>query len=492
MERDVDAGESSMELATYHPDLDRTSARGKFEETKALVRREQEMETRRSDAKKHLYSDVWTKDPHGGAYRKVGTRDGYDALLERPDGTMKKVDPGYERPQGGPTTNFVGNHMTQGAIDLVQSELVQRDPVYQMQKIRNYQCTYRPPRLLKKEIGDIVREDKLQVLQSYTWRDEGENIVVTVPVQHIGLDLTRCMINPIFHEERTDLTLTDQEGRNFGLSLWPLSHSLDPAKSRHKPSTSKLVLILAKKDPSLKWVNLLDKNVPAQKEQILDKPEDMPSLAELRRGIRQQRANKKPGDGLLYKLPSQLESSSKSSDGDAEVVVPRPEGLCLAAALTLAKDHFVQGSYGDCVQDCTWGLELVTDADKDERDALLFQRACAFSWLGRSKDVISDCTTLLLDSPSSTSTLMQRARAYEDLERYRECLEDLDRVIALEPGNRVASESRTRVRHLLETSEKLKRQEDEMGSKTRGDLRPSVPRPVPPQFENRGKAGAVF
>ena len=38
---------------------------------------------------------------------------GYDALKERPDGTYLKVLPGYERPQCGPTTNFVGNHMTQ-------------------------------------------------------------------------------------------------------------------------------------------------------------------------------------------------------------------------------------------------------------------------------------------------------------------------------------------------------------------------------------------
>lgn len=32
---------------------------------------------------------------------------------------------GYERAERGPTTNFVGNHMTQAAIDLVQAELQQ-------------------------------------------------------------------------------------------------------------------------------------------------------------------------------------------------------------------------------------------------------------------------------------------------------------------------------------------------------------------------------
>ena len=34
---------------------------------------------------------------------------------------------GYERVKVGPTTNFVGNHMTQSAIDLVQAHLQKRD-----------------------------------------------------------------------------------------------------------------------------------------------------------------------------------------------------------------------------------------------------------------------------------------------------------------------------------------------------------------------------
>lgn len=35
---------------------------------------------------------------------------------------------GRQRPQMGPTSNFVGNHMTQAAIDLAQAELTTRLP----------------------------------------------------------------------------------------------------------------------------------------------------------------------------------------------------------------------------------------------------------------------------------------------------------------------------------------------------------------------------
>eukprot|EP00894_Picocystis_sp_ML_P002650 jgi/Pico_ML_1/53167/g3767.t3 len=65
MSHERDAQEATMDLATYNPGLDRTSTRGQLEETKKLVQREQAMEMRKDDAEKHLYSDVWTKDPHG-------------------------------------------------------------------------------------------------------------------------------------------------------------------------------------------------------------------------------------------------------------------------------------------------------------------------------------------------------------------------------------------------------------------------------------------
>ena len=76
------------------------------------------------------YPRVWTKDAHGGKYSistGPGARGGYDALEEHPDGTALVIEPGYEKPPTGATTNFVGNHMTQGAIDLAQDALTAPD-----------------------------------------------------------------------------------------------------------------------------------------------------------------------------------------------------------------------------------------------------------------------------------------------------------------------------------------------------------------------------
>lgn len=43
---------------------------------------------------------------------------------------LVQVELGYEEAECGPTSNFVGNHMTQGAIDLVQAELKRKPNSY--------------------------------------------------------------------------------------------------------------------------------------------------------------------------------------------------------------------------------------------------------------------------------------------------------------------------------------------------------------------------
>jgi hypothetical protein len=73
----------------------------------------------------HAYIIHWPLKP------QADCTTGYDALLQHPDGRDKEVVPGYERPQMGPTTNFVGNHMTQGAIEMVQMQLKPRLPTPQ-------------------------------------------------------------------------------------------------------------------------------------------------------------------------------------------------------------------------------------------------------------------------------------------------------------------------------------------------------------------------
>eukprot|EP00976_Prorocentrum_cordatum_P002845 55123-Prorocentrum_minimum.AAC.2 len=116
----------------------------------------------------------------GGSTSQCGATGGYDALECRPDGSLIRTEPGYEKPASGPTTNFVGNHMTQvtvvsnymyhceedvGAIDLVQSELTRPDPLAEIRQMRLDMARgiYRePPALISKE----TREDNDRTIPS--------------------------------------------------------------------------------------------------------------------------------------------------------------------------------------------------------------------------------------------------------------------------------------------------------------------------------------
>ena len=73
---------------------------------------------------------------------------GIDPLKENLDGSLRKVPLGFEEAECGPTSNFVGNHMTQGAIDLVQAELKMNQTQYQ-------QMGYNPPKLIAVASGDV-------------------------------------------------------------------------------------------------------------------------------------------------------------------------------------------------------------------------------------------------------------------------------------------------------------------------------------------------
>ena len=102
-------------------------------ELQSVLHRDARMVQLRAAQHSHHHKQVWTKDAHGGPYLKVATkaRDKISESLQRAmvlsgprDSPCRPEDLlGYERVEAGPTTNLVGNHMTRGAVELVQAEL---------------------------------------------------------------------------------------------------------------------------------------------------------------------------------------------------------------------------------------------------------------------------------------------------------------------------------------------------------------------------------
>ena len=150
------------------------------------------------------YPRVWTKDAHGGKYSistGPGARGGYDALEEHPDGTALVIEPGYEKPPTGATTNFVGNHMTQGAIDLAQDALTapDRDREQRLARLERARGTTRAQPVLVRALPSATRDDddpsvdvpairtiRKIPIERYVWCDEADRVVLTVRARDLG------------------------------------------------------------------------------------------------------------------------------------------------------------------------------------------------------------------------------------------------------------------------------------------------------------------
>ena len=88
---------------------------------------------------------------------------------------------GYHHVETGPTSNFVGNHMTQGAIDLVQAELGHK-PAGKLLGAPPLARRQAPPRLAGAVVAAPVPQLPLQ-----EWRDEGAVICLVLQLPESAL-----------------------------------------------------------------------------------------------------------------------------------------------------------------------------------------------------------------------------------------------------------------------------------------------------------------
>ena len=229
---------------------------------------------------------VWDKKAHGGKYY-ISTgekKKGYDALEQTPDGTIIKREPGYEKPQSGHTTNFVGNHMTQGAIDLVQHELTRVDPKMKEERMRRLEeakgIKREPPKLLKVEknkkkvlmIGDREKgdtddgeeeeegrspENRVINIDRYTWEDRDGEIIVRLQHDEKLMDLKSAQLE-IQNERSFTVSIKSKEERDKVYVLWVpcLFDAIVREKSCMLTTAKSLRVTLVKTEVGKAWKRL--------------------------------------------------------------------------------------------------------------------------------------------------------------------------------------------------------------------------------------------
>ena len=398
------------------------------------------------------YPRVWTKDAHGGKYSistGPGARGGYDALEEHPDGTALVIEPGYEKPPTGATTNFVGNHMTQGAIDLAQDALTapDRDREQRLARLERARGTTRGEPVSVRALPSATRDDddpsvdvsvvRKIPIERYVWCDEADRVVLTVRARDLGgaarmrdaatrfspsdakafsLEIPSRRVGEEEEEEEEDKEDEEEEGSarlsdHVHVLCLRLHAPVDAAVCTltHDVATDAVRVALRKTTPA-PWPALTETyttpalSATARREASASPPD----LAALRRGIIERRegrlAERLPwrrsntplalGDG---KHPRETKKSGASGDEDdaawndrsregASEIVPEDVASALAGG-SLASER---GAYAEAVERFTRGLR--TDPNNTR---LLVARARARRSLGCVRECIDDLSAAL-------------------------------------------------------------------------------------------------
>lgn len=467
------------------------------------------------------YPRVWTKGAHGGKYKismGPGARTGYDALEQNPDGSALTVAPGYEKPDSGATTNFVGNHMTQGAIDLVQNELTRPDPdgdtrMARLDAARGIKRM--PPRLLAPdELGPASIPSPPTVtrpVERYAWADDDDELVVVVrlgdllgvPADMEGAKVTSEPSGDEEREPRTPLVVVipDVGGGTDSGSVLTLRLAGGVDEWTMVKNKDEVRLAMVKSESSRgRW-----KTLRAQEVISLGTKDDSrtiqppPDLAALRRQILERRegklANQLPwfGDNNRKFLAAAAAEDDAAPGADVEAVGDPMDALMSGQELA------AQGKHAEASVFFSRGIELIADEGDPRACAKLHAaRARAREHLGNLRAAEQDHTATLTaverggavepEGVDACSALLARGRCRMQLEDYVAACEDFTDALRSNPSSRAASEALRDAKRLADQQSSAREKE----AKCAKDMPVLFAKPGLRQFEPRGKAGSAF
>jgi len=100
--------------------------------------------------------------------------------------------------------------------------------------------------------------------------------------------------------------------------------------------------------------------------------------------------------------------------------------------------HFRESRYEQAIAQYTRAIQLATT--EDEKAIYYSNRATCHAQLQNHQAVVEDCTNSIIIKPT-VKALIRRALAYEVLEKYQAGLEDMRKVLEMDPSAKVASET---------------------------------------------------
>ncbi|GMH40669.1 hypothetical protein BSKO_08573 [Bryopsis sp. KO-2023] len=340
------------------------------------------------------------------------------------------VELGYERVETGPTTNFVGNHMTQAAIDLVQADLEDLDEEFDAPEHRILPVA---PKLLQTETRS---NDQLAVtakpIHKYTWSDEGEVIRLRV-----GMGVPLGSVECCFRSESMRLVLVDRQNASHELHLKKLWSRIREDECTWEIKGDKVVLFLVKEDGMAAWDCLVGRR---EETEVQRSARDEVRFSNLRKSLIRRKRAAGHGENVETWENNENKASTMEAQGAKKDARTVPE-------LKSAGDNaYLCGNYGEAVICFESSLnnagEERCDDEFEECKGEIIQRLAECCWkMGNRSKAIRYCKDIIQDPNSSrevnAEALVLTAKVEEENENFQEALKSYELANRLTPGLRM-------------------------------------------------------
>uniref|UniRef100_A0A0C9QT45 TSA: Wollemia nobilis Ref_Wollemi_Transcript_10943_2266 transcribed RNA sequence n=2 Tax=Wollemia nobilis TaxID=56998 RepID=A0A0C9QT45_9CONI len=146
-------------------------------------------------------------------------------------------------------------------------------------------------------------------------------------------------------------------------------------------------------------------------------------------------------------LESEFGGADTGPTTELEGLPPPPAGVTISMAKDKGLENYKQGQFADSIKWFSWAMVLLekSGSSSDASVELLTSRASCYKEVGEYKKAIADCSKVLDYDKSNVAVLLQRALLYESTEKYKLGVEDLRNVLKLDPVNRLAKSTLSRL-----------------------------------------------
>jgi len=125
-----------------------------------------------------------------------------------------------------------------------------------------------PPQLLRKETTEMKPEESWEKIVNWSWMDDEALVKVFLDLAKIGeekqgvKELNAENVTCNFGTKSLEVSIRNYKGQNHQLKISNLKEDIDPNGSKHRVTTSKIIITLKKVDKEKTWWDLERKFEP--------------------------------------------------------------------------------------------------------------------------------------------------------------------------------------------------------------------------------------